>query len=548
MSLGAFSAIARAGAEDADAWREDLRFLAAELPKRHANLFHTTSREAFEAAVARLDERIPSLNRQQILVEMARIVAMARDGHSGLLLLPIPNAPNLMNAGALPVEMYYFEDGLRIIAASRAHAGLIGRRVVRIGNASTEDAFAAIRQIVPSDNELGATDVATLYVSSPEILFGLGLTEKPNQAVFVVEDEHGQKTSVVLDRLEGDSTALVGMTIDAQPVESADWVRGRDGAATEPLWLKNASTPYWFEYLPESKTVYMQFAMVRDRDDEHFPQFCARMFEFIEKNGAERLVIDLRLNRGGNGAMIQPLIHGIIRSDRVNRPGHLFTITGRRTFSAAQILVAALEEHTQTLFVGEPTGSKPNHYGESTVLQLPRSGALVFFSSLYWQNSDPRDKRLWVPPHVVTPLTFADYVANRDPALSAILSYSPAPPIRDVLLKTIADGGGRDALRKACDAYRAKYANPYRETTETDLNTLGYDLLNAKRFDEAIAILTLGVDEFPKSANAFDSLGEAYMLKGDRERAIENYERSLVLDPNNFNAVRALLALRGDHK
>lgn len=47
--------------EDAKLWREDLRFLAEELPKRHANLFHTMTREQFETAVKQLDERIPTL-------------------------------------------------------------------------------------------------------------------------------------------------------------------------------------------------------------------------------------------------------------------------------------------------------------------------------------------------------------------------------------------------------------------------------------------------------------------------------------------------------
>src|SRR5262245_19736399 len=68
--------------KDAKQWREDLRFLAEELPKRHKNLFHTMTREQFERAVKRLDERIPSLSEQQIFVEMTRIVAQVEDGHT----------------------------------------------------------------------------------------------------------------------------------------------------------------------------------------------------------------------------------------------------------------------------------------------------------------------------------------------------------------------------------------------------------------------------------------------------------------------------------
>jgi hypothetical protein len=51
-------------------WREDLRYFARELPRRHKNLFHATSREQFERSVAELHEEIPTLQGHQIVVRM----------------------------------------------------------------------------------------------------------------------------------------------------------------------------------------------------------------------------------------------------------------------------------------------------------------------------------------------------------------------------------------------------------------------------------------------------------------------------------------------
>ncbi|WP_394758102.1 serine hydrolase [Flavobacterium sp.] len=79
---------------------------------------------------------------------------------------------------------------------------------------------------------------------------------------------------------------------------------------------------------------------------------------------------------------------------------------------------------------------------------------------------------------------------------------------------------------------------------EYKLNTKGYELLSQKKYEEAIAIFTINVFAFPKSANGFDSLGEAYMNKGDKALAIKNYEKSLELDPNNGNAIDMLAELR----
>ena len=76
------SVVAGISAAEAEKWREDLRVMAEEMPKRHRKLFHTMKREQFETAVKSLNERIPSLTRNQVIVELTRIVAMVQDGHT----------------------------------------------------------------------------------------------------------------------------------------------------------------------------------------------------------------------------------------------------------------------------------------------------------------------------------------------------------------------------------------------------------------------------------------------------------------------------------
>jgi len=63
------------------------------------------------------------------------------------------------------------------------------------------------------------------------------------------------------------------------------------------------------------------------------------------------------------------------------------------------------------------------------------------------------------------------------------------------------------------------------------LNVYGYQLLNDGEQDKAIDILTINTKKFPKSANTWDSLGEAYALKGDKKNAIINFKKSLTLNP-----------------
>jgi tetratricopeptide (TPR) repeat protein len=94
----------------------------------------------------------------------------------------------------------------------------------------------------------------------------------------------------------------------------------------------------------------------------------------------------------------------------------------------------------------------------------------------------------------------------------------------------------------------------YRELRETDsdscdfserqLNRAGYQLLRAGRTTDAIRVFELNVEMFPDAFNTYDSLGEAYMVAGETERGIDNYEKSLELNPENENAVEMLRQLR----
>ena len=90
--------------------------------------------------------------------------------------------------------------------------------------------------------------------------------------------------------------------------------------------------------------------------------------------------------------------------------------------AAIQMLIAALEDWTAVTFVGEPSASRGNHFGDSRRIVLPHSHITVRVSTLYWQLGDPRDDRPWIEPARPAALSLADYAAGRDPALEAALT------------------------------------------------------------------------------------------------------------------------------
>ena len=129
-----------------------------------------------------------------------------------------------------------------------------------------------------------------------------------------------------------------------------------------------------------------------------------------------------------------------------------------------------------------------------------------------------------------------------DPEAPPYDPYDPRPkrPVAEALLPIITDKG----IEAALQSYRTLKQSDDYYVSESQLNALGYRLLGMKKVREAIEIFKLNVEAYPQSANVYDSLGEAYMIDGDRELAVRNYQRAVELNPQNANAVEMLKKLR----
>jgi predicted alpha/beta superfamily hydrolase len=83
---------------------------------------------------------------------------------------------------------------------------------------------------------------------------------------------------------------------------------------------------------------------------------------------------------------------------------------------------------------------------------------------------------------------------------------------------------------------------------ESFVNSLGYNYIGLKQYDRAFRILKMNIEYYPTSSNVYDSMGELLMVRGDTINAIENYEKSLKLDPNNENAKTMIKKMKEKYK
>jgi len=132
--------------------------------------------------------------------------------------------------------------------------------------------------------------------------------------------------------------------------------------------------------------------------------------------------------------------------------------------------------------------------------------------------------------------------ASLDAMLAKVEALANRMSIGDLLEKTIKEKGVVAAIRQYRELKGTK-ADSYDFDDKYELAALGTHLLDAKKFKEAIQIDELNAEEFPRSWWCYNSLGKAYMGAGEKELAIKNYKKSLLLDPTNQYAALKLKQL-----
>src|ERR1700761_1494402 len=447
-------------------WREDMQARRQAMVANHKNLYHTVTPQQLDQAFAALDHDLPMLSDAQITVRLVAIAALVTDGHSGI---GITFRPGLTHVGLWIVQ---YPDGIYVEQAAPEDKALLGARLERIGNVPIDEALTQMHTIFscePGNCTHQETWPLSMFLADPLVLNGLGLSNSPNEATYTFSKD-GRISTVALKPIIN--------ARELHPFVPASWPRAITTLGEQPIanpWSQNLS----FAEVPSAHALYLQFNSVYPPPGQTMKQFADTLEQFIANHPDDRLVIDLRHNSGGDNTTLRPLLIAIARS-RFNHRGHLFVLIGPYTFSAAQSFTNRLENVTEAIFVGEPSGSNVNQYGDPKGFELPNSHLDVRMANLWWQDKDPTDTRTATFPEIaIPPDTFADALAGKDAALAYALHASAPQSLEDII--TAAAQHGHDQALAALNAYTAEPKHRYDSGVEARLNTLGYSLLGANQ-------------------------------------------------------------------
>ena len=505
-------------------WQEDLKFLQNTIHNDYPFLFKKTTAEAFDAEVEKLHNAIPNMQEHEIIIGLARIVSSFEYGHTALGFRYQPYAFH-----QFPFNLYQFNDGMYIQGVHKDYAQVLGAKVTHVAGVPIDDALKAVYPVVPVENKQYFKAFGINYLRIAEVLHAQGITSQLSKTVELTLEKDGKTFKQQFNAMEKGERVPTEYSLVKQ---DGDWLDVRDQNAT-PYYLKNLERIYYYEYLSEQKTVYVRHSQIQDDPQMDIPTFYAGVFDFIENNDVERLVIDVRLNGGGNNYKNKAVVTGIIATEKINQKGKLFVILGRRTFSACQNLVNELDTYTNAVFVGEPTAENINFYGDNRRVELPNSKIPAFLSFAWWQDKPQWENGPWLAPHVAVDMSFEEYRTNQDPVLDAALSFSdndfildPMQHLTDLFLSGKVEQVKQDALSMSKDPKYRFF------DFEGQLNRAGYNVMSSGQYQEAIFVFQLITEMYPDSANAWDSLAESYLKAGQKDKAIEYYNKAIAMDPN----------------
>ena len=290
----------------------------------------------------------------------------------------------------MPVRLYFFTDGVFVIDATDDYKALIGSRVLRIGSRSIDELLSELPQYVPRDNAMGVKWRGPRTLTGMDFLQALGAADSLESATLTLERDGRKPRTVKVASVPVTDRDLVGLI---PPPKTT---------APTPRYLQRLSTTYWFEPIA-AETLYLQFNGVYNMPGgPSIADFADSLQKELGKGAVQNLIVDVRLNPGGDLGLYPPLLR-VLGAFRASSPRHeIYCIIGRNTFSAAQAFIGDLERFVSPVFVGEPSGSSPNFTGESTGwFELPYSHTRVNISERYHQHSAfPDDARKWIAPRI----------------------------------------------------------------------------------------------------------------------------------------------------
>lgn len=405
-----------------EAWQQDIDAVLARF-LRYDRSFSEERRAAARVALNNLRSKIDRLSDQAVIVSLARAVAISGNAHTRLYLMR-----NRTEVRRVPLRVWWFGNELRIIRAANTNNDLLGCRVTHIGELNVRTALQKVEGI-KAGNASWQRYMSVYSLTSPDILFGAGVVNKPDELPLRVNCDGKNRTLTLLPPPLRRATSPVEAWWDLSPSYAhTDGLTSALETEKAPRYLQHPDRNYWAEYLDDEGVIYLQFNRAQAMSSAPMPGFIQQVSTLFEKNDVKGLIVDVRFNTGGDAGVSSPLVQALTPLVK-GKP--VIVLTSRTTFSAGITLAAQWKQNASADVVGEPVGDDLDLWSEGGNLLLPNSGLTVHYANgfhTYSTKEYPQFKPYFsdlnvvtlTPKEIVEP-TWSQYRQGKDPVMQAAL-------------------------------------------------------------------------------------------------------------------------------
>lgn len=412
----------------AAARRSDIEAFRGEFLSRDRS-YSQTARAQAEARLASLEVRTGEISQVYFELEIARIVALADNGHTIDF-----SGPRAARYNHVPIRLTPFEEHFYVVRARAEHADLLGARLTAIDNRPIEEIRDIARTLV--GGVAGWRDrAAGDFLESPEQMHALGAARNPEAAIYSFVTPAGAQIERSLTGPPDQARAVLDAVRWLFPKPTASeggaWRTALNNAAA-PWSLREPEMPFRWRIAEELAAMVVELRQNNDAPGRPIRVFLREMEQEIAVRRPEHFVLDLRMNGGGDLNTTRDFVQSL--PDRV--PGRIFVLTSPWTFSAAISTTGYLKQASpeRVSIVGEAAGDRLEFFAEGQVVTLPKSQAMILYATERHDyangcrgfsdcHGSVRRHPIAVPslaPDIAAPWTIETYLAGADPGMEAV--------------------------------------------------------------------------------------------------------------------------------
>ena len=383
---------------EAKKWREDIDFYHATLANKHLNLYHSISEKDFTDEVITLKRRLADLTEPQIVMELMRLTRLVNDGHTSFSIMS-------QSHHHFPMRFKLFDGDVRVVKTTAVQRKYLNSKLVAIDGKPISDVLRTLSPIVQHvENEFSLRASLMFGLTQDELLHAAGITNKARQARFSFENDDGSEHRLTIDS-----------------VTMKEFVETTNTSVNENRIFTSRSVTHSdnlnLSYDAVTKVAYINFSKYSELEEMNV--FADAVNDFLNKQQAKNVIVDLRNNTGGDYFVGLHLIYALLLVDSLDWENGIYVLIGNRTFSAGMSNATHFRQMLNATLVGEPTGANPNGYQEVGRATLPNSQYAISYSKRIYRFQD--NNTPGVQPDVLIKPSWQDYKKGDDKALQWVL-------------------------------------------------------------------------------------------------------------------------------